>query len=165
MLYKRNSSFIGDLIVVILIVLALFLVLNQINTKKIEKIQKINQEFNIKKDNLLSKNQEKYITNLEKINLEKITNPIIEYNNIVKRARDINRSLNLSILQNKKCIKKDLSLEINSYLIDKKRLLEEFKNQDSKKLDKIYWDKYIESLRETTSIQEISNAIKTMPVC
>lgn len=161
---EKKISFIGDLLIIIVIVLALYFAINIIHINEVKKIEKINQKYNVSKENLIPKNKENYIHDLERIN-KTYAKPIIEYIYLDDNAKRINRMVNNNVLSGNDCVSSKLYLEVNYFTQVQENLLDKFENLYSKKLERIYWDKYISNLKENNDYKYLKTEITKLKIC
>ena len=164
MQYKK-TSFLGEIIFIIVLVLFVYLFMNQVKTSDIKTIQKINNKYGITKNNLVPNNHLDYIAELNNINSQ-YSKPIINFVNFIVDTRDIPEAINLTILNEKKCISKKLRLKIITAPLNQKEAIHQFESiKKNKQLNKINWDSYIQTLKLNTQLTEIKTEALDVPVC
>jgi len=166
MLERKKTSFLGEIIFIIILVIIVYLFLMQVKTTDLNKLEKLNKDFGVNGDVLVPEDYMGYLARLNEINTKEYTIPIQNYIMLAIDAKEITDTINLTILNNKDCISKKLYLKINLIATKQKNVLNLFtKEENNKHFEKIYWDKYIEKLRSTTEFQDLKNEISTISVC
>ena len=164
MLY-RKSSFIGDLIFGIILIGAIVLILYQVNNNQIKQIAKIDKQYGVDGDTLIPYDSDGYIAMLTQINNNDYTTPIIQYIRLYEDSKKLNNKINLLILTGNNCVPKSISFEVDSMIQKQQNVVALFEAGNRKKLNQIYWDKYLDILKSTTTYSEIEVEIIKKPVC
>jgi len=142
---RKPTTILGHLVILAITALIIFLFIGFIANFQINKISKINEEYLITSNYLVPENYIEYKIKLEELNQDKYTRPITEYLDLMLEAKKINRHLEYSQLETR-CITRSTVARIEMQIQNKELLLEKFNNTYSKKLNKIYWNSYIDSL-------------------
>jgi hypothetical protein len=147
-------------------VIVIFLFLKQINTNNISKIQKINTKYLVDNINLLPINEQAYIAELNVLNEEQYTKPITDFVKLNIRAKQIYKLIQLNKIKNTNCISTTLLLKVNSIQLYKNNLLDLFNEQkNNTKLNKIYWNEYIDILTNLNQLQELQLELNKIEMC
>lgn len=166
MLERRKTSFLGEIIFIIILVIIVYLFLMQVKSTDLNKLEKINKKYGVTGEVLVPTNHLDYIAELNELKTKEYTTPIINYVILANDAKEITDSINLTILNDRNCISNKLHLKINLIVTKQKNVLNLFtKEENNKHFEKIYWDKYIEKLRSTTEFQDIKNELNAISVC
>lgn len=144
--YKRKpTTLLGHLVILAITALIVFLFIGFIANFQINKISKINEEYLITSSYLIPENYLEYKLKLEELNQDKYTTPITEYIGLMLEARKIDRYLEYSQLETR-CVTRITLTRIEMQIQNKEILLDRFNYTYSKKLEKIYWSSYIDSI-------------------
>ena len=162
---EKRTTFLGDMVFIIILVLAIYLSMNLLSGNQITKLSKINNTFGVSQNNLIPINQDAYIAELSLLSDNTHTQPIIDYINLNKDSIKINRLVNNNILANNTCISRTLYLEINSFVQKQDTLLDTFDKLNSSKLNKIYWNQYIDNLTNLNEYRDLKTEIIKHEVC
>jgi hypothetical protein len=162
---EGKTTFLGDLIFIIIRVLTIYLAMTLLTGNQIKKFEKINDKFGVSEDNLIPSNKAAYIADLSLLNDTTHSKPIIDYIYLNDDSIKINKMVNLAVLEDKNCISRTLYLEINSIAQNQDALLDEFESLDSSKLNKIYWNNYIENLRNNNDYRTLRIEITKLDIC
>ncbi len=158
---KRKISFLGDLLIIIVIVFFVFLFLNQIKQSNIEKIVIINDKYGLSKQILVPANPNDYTTELFKISEKTITTKFIEFVNLTQDVSTIERLLKRANIVREDCVSRDLKLKINAANITINKLTNDFQMLNSKKFIKLNiesYNLYLKDLKKTYSQYKIELA-------
>lgn len=162
---ERRTTFLGDMIFIIILVLAIYLSLNLLSGNQIIKLSKINETYGVSQDNLIPNNQDAYIADLSLLSDNVHTKPIIDYINLNKDSIKINKLVNYNLITNNNCISRTLYLQINSFVQKQDTLLDTFEKLDSPKLNKIYWSQYIDNLTNRDDYRNLKTEVIKLEIC
>jgi hypothetical protein len=162
---ERRTTFLGDMIFIIILVLVIYLSMTLLSGNQITKLSKINNIYGVSQDNLIPVNQDAYIADLSLLSDNLHTKPIIDYINLNKDSIKINKLVNYNLITNNNCISRTLYLQINSFVQKQDTLLDTFEKLDSPKLNKIYWNQYIENLRDRDEYRDLKIEIIKLEIC
>jgi len=162
---ERRTTFLGDMIFIIILVLAIYFAMTLLSGNQITKISKVNDSFEVTKDSLIPSNQNAYISDLSLLSDKTHTQPIIDYINLNKDSIKINRLVNYNVLNNQGCISRTLYLEVNSFVQKQDTLQDTFEKLRSPKLNKIHWDQYLENLSNYNEYRELRTECLKLDIC
>ena len=162
---ERRTTFLGDMIFIIILVLVIYLSMTLLSGNQITKLSKINNIYGVSQDNLIPVNQDAYIADLSLLSDNLHTKPIIDYINLNKDSIKINKLVNYNLITNNDCISRTLYLQINSFVQKQDTLLDTFENLDSTKLNKIYWSQYIDNLTNINEYRDLKIEIIKLEIC
>ncbi len=165
---REKISFLGDLIIIIVIVLFAFLFLNQLKQNNINEIKSINEKYGVTKQVLVPDTsfQNEYILELTNVKEKEITENLIAFIKLNQEIVFIENSIRRGTVVREDCISRDLKLRINSVNIKVNGLIKNFQEINSKKNEQLNISQYINFLR---NIKEKYNKYKidadTLDVC
>lgn len=163
---KRKISFLGDLLIIIVVFIFVVLFLNQMNLNNVKKIEQINQKHGISKQILVANDISSYIADLSLIEEKEITEPLIEFNKLSLEISEIEKSLYRASVVREECISRDLKIKINSAFLKIETLEKTFKEKDSKKYASLYFEDYSFYLSNLKKIYfKYKVDIENIPVC
>lgn len=144
---KRRTSFLGSLIIIIIIVITIYLLTKQVSTNYITKIKNIDDKYLVNSARLLPTNEQAYLTELKALNNKQYTQPIIDFIYLDLKAKETHKLLELNKITNNNCVSNDLLHSLGSFLFYKEKTTNEFELQkNNSKLNKIYWNDYLDLL-------------------
>jgi len=162
---ERRTTFLGDMIFIIILVLVIYLSMTLLSGNQITKLSKINEIYGVSQDNLIPVNQDAYIADLSLLSDNVHTKPIIDYINLNKDSIKINKLVNYNLITNNNCISRTLYLQINSFVQKQDTLLDTFEKLDSTKLNKIYWSQYIDNLTNRDEYRDLKTEVIKLEIC
>jgi len=163
---KRRTSFLGSLIIIIIIVITIYLLTKQANTNYVTKIKNIDDKYLVNSAKLLPTNEQAYIVELKTLNNKQYTQPIIDFINLDLKAKKIHGLLELNKISNENCVSKELLLSLDSFLFYKQKTINEFDSQkDNSKLSKIYWNDYLDLLNSMNQFQNMKIELSKIKKC
>jgi len=163
---KRRTSFLGSLIIIIIIVITIYLLTKQVSTNYIIKIKNIDDKYLVNSAKLLPINEQAYLTELQTLNNKQYTQPIIDFINLDLKAKKIHKLLKLNKITNNNCVSKDLLLNVDTFLFYKNKTIQEFEAQkDNLKLNKIYWNDYLDLLNDMDQFQKLKIELSKIKKC
>jgi len=163
---KRRTSFLGSLIIIIIIVITIYLLTKQANTNYVTKIKNIDDKYLVNSAKLLPTNEQAYIVELKTLNNKQYTQPIIDFINLDLKAKKIHGLLELNKISNENCVSKELLLSLDSFLFYKQKTINEFDSQkDNSKLSKIYWNDYLDLLNNMNQFQNMKIELSKIKKC
>ena len=163
---KRRTSFLGSLIIIIIIVITIYLLTKQANTNYVTKIKNIDDKYLVNSAKLLPTNEQAYIVELKTLNNKQYTQPIIDFINLDLKAKKIHGLLELNKISNENCVSKELLLSLDSFLFYKQKTINEFDSQkDNSKLSKIYWNDYLDLLNSMNQLQNMKIELSKIKKC
>jgi len=145
---RRKVSFLGDLVIIIVIVFFVFLFLNQIKQNNIDKIVTVNEKYGVSKQIIVPSNPNNYTLELSKISEKNITDKFIEFVNLTQEVSSIERLIQRASFLKEGCVSRDLKLKINATDLKINKLISDFQIINTKKLEKLNIDSYITYLDE-----------------
>jgi hypothetical protein len=144
---RERVSFLGDLIIIIIIVLFAFLFLNQFKQNNINEIKTINEKYGVTSQILVPTNQNEYVMELSNVKEKEITNNLIEFIKFNQELNFIENSIKRGTVVKEDCISRDLKLRINSVTIKINGLIKNFEEINSKKNEPLNISQYITFLK------------------
>ncbi len=162
---RSKTSFLGDIIFIIILVIAIYLAMNILANNEFKKIELINEKYGVTQNNLLPANQAEYISELSALNNTKYTKPIIDYINLNEESIKLNNLVNYGVLTNEGCISKKLQLKVTVFTQKQDMLLTNFESINAPKLEKIYWNQYISKLKNTNDYRDAKTEIIKKQIC
>jgi len=162
---ERKTTFLGDMIFIVILVVAIYFAMTLLSGNQITKMSKINDSFDVTQDNLIPENQSAYIADLTLLSDATHTKPIIDYINLNKDSIKINRLVNYNLISNERCISKTLYLEINSFVQKQDALQDTFEKLNSQKLNKIYWNQYTDNLTTRNEYRNLRTESMKLEIC
>ncbi len=158
---KKKSNFLGFIIVLLIALFFLYLIYNNYNSNKIETIEFTNSYYNVYSEKLVPDNYINYILDLQQLRLDEFTDPITEYAYLYKDSLNLRNQINFE--NNNRCITYNLKNKIQAYNNSKKELIKQFEAiYPTPK--KIYWNQYIENLKNQDS-EQIELKLKEIQTC
>lgn len=142
---KRPLSFFGVVVFIIIVALLIFGFLKLSEQRKLNKIEKINTEFEITKDNLIPYDRIGYVIELSKLKTTE-ADLIKEYVLLYDDAEKLDRMYNQIYSLESPCITEKTLNKFEDYLDLRDAYQDLFLYYDNKKLEKIYWGRYIAGL-------------------
>jgi hypothetical protein len=158
---RKKMSFMGDLIVIILISIFVYLAYIVIAPNPFVEIENIYEEYNVSENNLVPENSLEYVTSLNAINNE-IALPIIDFIYIDIEQTKLQRNINQNLFLD--CITNDLYRSFENFIAKKEQSLRRFKETKTNKHENIYWNEYIDIL-ENNNVEEIYQRVKLLNRC
>jgi len=162
---RKKTTFLGDIIFIIILVVAIYLAMNIIENNKFKKIELINEKYGVTENSLIPINQEEYISELYALNNNKYTRPIIAYINLNDESIKLNNQINLNALSGKNCVSKNLQLKVSVFVQEQDTLINNFESISSRKVNKIYWHKYIINLKNANDYKDAKIEIQKKEIC
>ena len=163
---KRKTSFLGSLIIVIIIIVTIYILTKQASVNYIMNIKNIDDKYMINSAKLLPFNEQQYITELKAINNNQHTQPIIDFVNLDLKGKKIQKQLKINQITNQNCVSKELSLNIDAFIFTKNKILQEFEEEkDNTKLNKIFWNDYITILNNTNEFEKLKIELNKVKKC
>lgn len=160
---RKPIRVLGILIILIITVVLIYLLIMYISNYNITKIAKLNDKYMISETDLIPDDYGSYISDLKKIG-NKYTGTIIEYVYLYQDAKKIDRAVNYAIIENQ-CITRITIAKIDTQIQDRDELLEKLKAMQDKKLEKIYWNEYIDILENRYAIDALKTRVSEIPFC
>lgn len=160
---RKEKSFLGHMVVLVLTALVVFLFINLITNYQINQIIKINNKHFVSPNILVPENNQEYKLELKDLNDKKYTTPIIKYIDYMLEAKKIERHIEYSYLETN-CVTRTTLSKIEMQVQNKELLLDSFLEIQSKKLNKLNWNDYIESLYDY-NIENIREKAKRLEIC
>lgn len=160
---RKPIRVLGILIILIITVVLIYLLIMYISNYNITKIAKLNDKYLISETDLIPDDYGSYISDLKKIG-NKYTGTIIEYVYLYQDAKKIDRAVNYAIIENQ-CITRITIAKIDTQIQDRDELLEKLKAMQDKKLEKIYWNEYIDILENRYAIDALKTRVSEIPFC
>lgn len=162
---RKPIRTLGMLIILILAIALVYFFIIYVSNYNINRISKINNKHFISEISLIpSADSEAYIRDLKALGTEKYTEPIIEYVSLYQESKRIDRAVNYAIIESK-CITRTTVAKIDTQIQNKDLLLEKLKTGYNTKLDKIYWNTYIDVLENRYQIEELKTKVLEIPFC
>ncbi len=160
---RKPGTILGNVIFLIITGVIIFMFISFVSNYQIGRIEKVNNNYLISSNYLVPENYEEYKYTLEELKIEKYTESMIEYIDIIIEARKIDRYLEYSHLETR-CVTRKTLAAVDMQIQNKMLLLEKLQYSNSKKLEKIYWNRYIESLKNYP-IEEIKIKAQELELC
>lgn len=160
---RKPIRVLGMVIILIITVVLIYLLIMYISNYNITKIAKLNDKYLISETDLIPDDYGSYISDLKKIG-NKYTGAIIEYVYLYQDAKKIDRAVNYAIIENQ-CITRITIAKIDTQIQDRDELLEKLKAMQDKKLEKIYWNEYIDILENRYAIDALKTRVSEIPFC
>lgn len=160
---RKPIRVLGMVIILIITVVLIYLLIMYISNYNITKIAKLNDKYLISETDLIPDDYGSYISDLKKIG-NKYTGTIIEYVYLYQDAKKIDRAVNYAIIENQ-CITRITIAKIDTQIQDRDELLEKLKAMQDKKLEKIYWNEYIDILENRYAIDALKTRVSEIPFC
>ncbi len=160
---RKPIRVLGMVIILIITVVLIYLLIMYISNYNITKIAKLNDKYMISETDLIPDDYGSYISDLKKIG-NKYTGTIIEYVYLYQDAKKIDRAVNYAIIENQ-CITRITIAKIDTQIQDRDELLEKLKAMQDKKLEKIYWNEYIDILENRYAIDALKTRVSEIPFC
>ena len=161
---RRKISFLGDLVIILIIVLFVFLFLRQLKQNNINEIAKINEEFGLSETVLVPGDKNQYVLKLSAVNDKEITPVLTEFIKLNQDVESVERLIFRASVVREECISRDLKFKINSinFKIDKQ--ISDFENL--KGYDKLNIESYLSFLRNL-KVEYLSYRLEAerIPVC
>lgn len=163
---RRKISFLGELLVICVIVLFVFLFLNQSKENNVKQIILVNERHGVYEKILVPENANQYTIDLLKVPEKEVTLKLIEFIKLNEDLMYIENSLYRTKFIGEECISRDLKFRINSVVLKTNKLLSDFQKINVKKYDKLNISEYIVNLN---AIKKKYTAYKIdsekIPVC
>ncbi len=160
-MYNKKTSFVGDLIIIFIILLFVYFAYMIITPATISQIQEINKDYGVTEETLVPTNKNEYVTALLSINKEEAL-PIISFVQLDIEKEKLQKNIYQNLLLD--CISADLYRKFDRYITNKNNLLTKFKNTSTKKHSYIYWDEYIKRL-ENNNVDDVYLRINQLERC
>ena len=160
---KRPLSIIGIFVFILILVLILFLFYNLSDQRAIKKIEQINAEFGVSNNTLLPIDRTGYVIELNKVE-SMYAYPIQRFVLLYDDAEKLDRLYNQIYSLNQPCITEKGLDSVENYLSIREAYQNLFKQQYDSKLDKIYWERYMLIL-DNSSLNLILDNLKELPRC
>ncbi len=166
MYHRKKTSFLGDLIFIIILVVAVFIFLRQMSTNEITQIERINKEFGVNGSTLVPDNTYEYIAQLNSAKSKDFANTLIEYSKLDLEAKEINKLVALTVTNNNNCISKNFKSKVNAFILKQNRITKLFdKQKNNKKLNRLNWNNYIDNLKNTKEYSNLKIELLSLPFC
>jgi hypothetical protein len=143
---KRRISFLGELLIIFVIVFFVFLFLNQSKENNVKEIILINEKHGVYDTILVPENTNQYYIDLLKVPEKEITLKLIDFIKLNEDLMYIENSLYRTQFIGEECISRDLKFRINSVVLKTNKLLSDFQEVNIKKYEKLNISEYINYL-------------------
>ncbi len=161
---RNKKTFLGGLIVIMIAVVLVYALIMFISNYQINKISAINEKYYIAGSYLIPGDYQAYVSELMGVGAEKYTKPIVDYVYLYEDAKKIDRLVRYAITENQ-CVTRTTLAKIEMQIQERDKVLEEFQNSYSKKLDKIRWGRYIDVLENYYPVEEQRDVARDLPIC
>jgi len=162
---RTKTTFLGDLIFIIILVIAIYLAMNISENNQFKKIELINDKYQVNANNLIPVNQEEYIVELSNLNNTKYTAPIIDYIKLNNESIQLNKLVNWVALSDNNCVSKTLQLKVNVLTQKQDSLINTFESLNAKKVKNIYWETYLSNLKNANDYKDMKIEILKKRIC
>lgn len=160
---RKPIGFFGMLIVIIIAIGIVYLLITTITNHNVNKIAKINDKYMVTRNDLIPDEHGGYVVDLKTIGTSE-AQIIIDYVYLTLEARKLDRAVRYAITENG-CITRNTIARIETQIQNRDKVLNSFKNTYSKKLNKIYWDTYIDILENRYQIDILKKTARALPFC
>lgn len=160
---KRPLSFFGVVVFLIIVALLIFGFFKMSEQITLNKIEKINAEFEITTNNLIPYDRTGYVIELNKIN-SKETDLITEYVLLYDDAEKLDRMYTQIYSLETPCITEKTLEKFEYYMELREAYQDLFIFYNKKKLEKIYWDRYITGL-DNRSLESTLERLQNLSKC
>ncbi len=142
----RRISFLGDLLIICVIVFFVFLFLNQTKENNVKQIILINEKHGVYDKVLVPENTNQYYVDLLTVPEKEVTLKLIDFIKLNEDTMYIENSLYRTKFIGEECISRDLKFRINSVVLKTNTLLSNFQEINIKKYQKLNISAYINYL-------------------
>lgn len=160
---RKPIRVIGILVILVITVIAVYLLITTISNYQVNKIAKVYDKYMVTRSDLIPDEYGSYISELKAIGTDK-TQAIIDYVYLYQEAKSLDRGVKYAATESG-CITRTTIARIETQMQTRDKVLEEFNNTYSNKLDKIYWDTYIDILENKYDIESLKTMATTLPFC
>ncbi|MDD3178642.1 MAG: hypothetical protein PHR26_03935 [Candidatus ainarchaeum sp.] len=163
----KKNSFIGELLIIIVIIIFICIITQQIKINDLKQIQKINKNYNISENKLYSEDNIEYIALLSESKNKTAAEAIIEYIKFIESNKELEKIYKLNLSYGNGCISKEYLLKTETIYLKKNKVLALFKEEEDNKeyIKYIFWDKYIYDLETNYDFLLLKSEIKKNPIC
>jgi len=147
---KQKISFLGELLIIIIIVLFVYLFLNQTKQTQINQIDLINQKYGISNQILMPGDHAGYISEISNVS-EEITDDLINFVKLNQEISEIERMVFRASVVREDCASRELKLKINSINQNIDKLTRDFEEKNIKKYQKLNIPSYVKYLKTIKS--------------
>lgn len=160
---RKPISVVGHIVILIVVIIAAYFLITSIANYKINRIQKVYDKYMVTKNDLIPDEYISYVTELKKLGYKE-TAPIVDYVYLTEEAKKLDRGVRYAVTQNE-CITRTTVARIETQIEDRDKVLEGFNNTYSKKLNNIYWDTYIDILKNQYNIELLKEKATALEFC
>lgn len=160
---RKPINIFGLLVILIITVIAIYLFITAISNYQMNKIAKINEKYMVTRSDLIPDEHGGYVVELKGVWTSE-AQAIIDYVYLYLEAKNLDRAVRYAVVENE-CITRTTVARIETQMQNRDKVLNGFKNTYSKKLDKIYWDTYIDILENRYQIESLKEMAKALPFC
>ncbi|HOZ35812.1 MAG TPA: hypothetical protein PLK55_02415 [archaeon] len=160
---RKPISVIGHIVILIIFVVAVYLLITTIANYQVNKIAKIYDKYMVTRSNLIPDETGNYIAELKALGTDK-AQAIIDYVYLYQEAKNLDRAIRYAATESG-CITRTTIARIETQMQDRDKVLLGFNNTYSKKLDKIYWDTYIDILENKYDIESLKEKATALSFC
>lgn len=162
----KKISFLGEIIIILVIFAFVLLFVRQGNTNSIKNIQHINDKFNVQPPMLVAIDTKGYIAELSFVELKDVTQPIIEFNKLADDSAKIEEQIYRASVAREDCITRELKLNILSTYTTIEKLEKKFIELNVKKYYKLNIKDYLNFLKNIKkTYTSYKSEIEKIPVC
>ena len=162
--HRRNQkTLLGAVVFLLVTAVIVYLFISFVSNYQINRIAKLNEKYDVSSGYLVPDDYLGYTIELEGLGEDKYTGPITDYLELKSEAKILDRHLSYSLLETN-CVTRNTLTRIEMQIQNKEELLYRFNNTYSKKLDKLFWKSYIESL-ESYDIERIKEKAQKLEMC
>jgi Lhr-like helicase len=160
---RKPISVIGHIVILVITVVAVYLLITTIANYQVNKISKVYDKYLVTRSDLIPDEYGSYIAELKAIGTDK-TQALIDYIYLYQEAKGLDRAVRYAATESG-CITRTTIARIETQMQNRDKVLEEFNTTYSKKLDKIYWNTYIEILENKYDIESLKEKATALPFC
>ncbi|MFA5745307.1 MAG: hypothetical protein WCX82_04130 [archaeon] len=161
---RKPRTILGNVVFLMVVAIIVFFFIIYLTNFQINKVAKVNDKYGIERTDLVPESYSEYTTELKDLGFDKYTNPPIEYVYLYVNATKIDRAVRYAVVENQ-CVTRTTVAKIDSQIQERDKVLAKFQKNYSKKLDKLYWDTYIDILENKYNIEAVKATVTSLPYC
>ena len=142
---KNKISFLGDILIIIVLLIFAFIIYNGFVNEEINKINSANTKHLVYNQKLIPDDKVDYLEELKSID-NKYTETIISFIELQEDTHKFSRKIEYDIAI-EKCVKEKRITELNIIKNRKQKILNNFEDLKNNKVEIIYWSSYINVLK------------------
>lgn len=160
---RKPISVVGHIVILVIVVIAIYLLITTIANYQVNKIAKVYDKYMVTRSDLIPDEYGSYVVELKAIGTDK-AQAIIDYVSLYQEAKNLDRTVRYAVTESG-CITRTTIARIETQIQNRDKVLLGFNNTYSKKLDKIYWDTYIDILANKYYIESLKEKATALPFC